>query len=139
MIAVGVGFSSRCSAAALEALVAAVLAAAGRTGAGGYLASHPRRRGSGLVEAVAAATGLVVRYPSPAALARWQGATTVASAPAQAALGVASVAEAAALAALADHATGGGVPVLRIHRRTGAGATAAVATLDTPNCPQEGP
>lgn len=124
MIALGVGFSSRCTAADLTALVDAVLAASGSGTAAHYLATAERKRGTGLLEAVAGCTGLHAVYIDDAALQAWQTDTRNHSTAAAAAVGVGSVAEAAALAALGDGAR------LLVPRHTGPAATCAAAIHD---------
>ena len=125
MIALGVGFSSRCTAADLNALVDAVLAASGSDPATArYLATTERKRGTGLLEAVAACTGLHAVYIDDAALQAWQTDTRHHSAAAATAVGVGSVAEAAALAAL-----GAGAQLL-VPRRSATAATCAAAIHD---------
>ena len=101
MIVLGVGFSTRCSAEELAELVTHVLAQApaGRgAGEGGRIATLARKRASGLLEPVAERLGLTPCYLTENELAAVEP-RTVASPRAAAAVGVGSVAEAAAMAA----------------------------------------
>lgn len=101
MIGVGVGYSSRCTAPELEALVTKVLVqveAAGWQGDGGMLATLERKRADGLLEVVAGRLGLACRYLGEGELAAAQPGTRPSDRAARA-VGQASVAEAAALAA----------------------------------------
>ncbi|MFP4615120.1 MAG: cobalamin biosynthesis protein [Thiohalorhabdus sp.] len=98
MIALGVGFSARCTAAELEALAAGVLEAAPGDPGPHRIATLERKRASGLLEAVAERLDLTPLYLSPEDLAPFQEGLAH-SVRAGAAVGLTSVAEAAALAA----------------------------------------
>lgn len=125
MIALGVGFASRCTVDELAALVASVLAeleAEGRgVPPGGPLAASERKRGAGLLEPVAARFGLSPVYIGHDRLRVMQPAAPSRSAAAREATGLASVAEAAALAAA------GGSTRLLVARRARGPATCAAA------------
>lgn len=121
MIALGVGFSSRCTVAELRELVAEVIAAAGAPSHRGLLAVPERKRGSGIVEPVAAQCGLALDYIPEERLRAWQDEAPTVSHRAQATIGLHSVAEAAALAAAGDGAR------LIVARRTRRLASCAAA------------
>ncbi|MGM0411879.1 MAG: cobalamin biosynthesis protein [Pseudomonadota bacterium] len=122
MIALGVGFSSRCEARDLVELATGVWQAlpADTRADGGRIATLARKRDSGLLEEVAHRLGLEPIYLEASELAPFQPGLTP-SAAAEAAVGLASVAEAAALAAAGPDAT------LLTGRTTSGGATCAAA------------
>ncbi|SFD16912.1 cobalt-precorrin 5A hydrolase [Thiohalospira halophila DSM 15071] len=122
MIALGVGFSSRCEARDLVELATGVWQAlpADARRDGGRIATLAHKRDSGLLEAAARQMGLEPVYLEPPDLAPFQPGRTP-SAAAEAAVGLASVAEAAALAAAGPDAT------LLTGRTTSGGATCAAA------------
>ncbi|SCX78583.1 cobalamin biosynthesis protein [Thiohalorhabdus denitrificans] len=103
MIALGVGFSARCTAAELEALAAGVLRAVPGDRGPRRIATLERKRETGLLEAVAERLDLTPLYLSAEDLAPFQEGLSR-SAPAEAAVGLTAVAEAAALAAAAPGA-----------------------------------
>ncbi|MDN3516459.1 cobalamin biosynthesis protein [Aquisalimonas lutea] len=126
MIALGVGFAGRCTVDELAALVVSVLAELEAEGwavpPGGPIAAPERKRGAGLLEPVAARFGLSPVYVDHDRLQALQPAASSRSAAAVEATGLASVAEAAALAAA------GGYPRLLVPRRARGPATCAAAT-----------
>lgn len=126
VIALGVGFASRCTVDELASLVASVLAeleAGGRAvPPGERIAAPERKRGAGLLEPVAARFGLAPVYVARERLQAMQPATSSRSAAAREATSLASVAEAAALAAA------GGSARLLVARRARGPATCAAAT-----------
>lgn len=124
MIALGVGFASRCTATELGALVAEVMAGTGASMDGAVLAVPERKRGAVIVEPVAARYALALVFISDAALRARQGEGLTVSLPAQMAVGLHTVAEAAALAAAGPDAR------LLVPRRTRGLATCAAARGD---------
>lgn len=131
MIALGVGYTSRCSAEELAGLAEAVLQRAQCEGAGGYIATLARKRGDGLLEVVAARLGLTPAYLTVAELEVVQsgrGSPRVASA-----VGTGSVAEAAALAAAGLGAT------LVVAKSASRQATCAAARAPDNQTTEEGP
>ncbi|SEO99735.1 cobalt-precorrin 5A hydrolase [Aquisalimonas asiatica] len=128
MIALGVGFASRCTENELAAVVMAVLeevpglldAHAGVA----RLAAPAHKRPAGLLEPVAGRVGLSPVYVTRDQLSAWQPATVTRSRLAEAAVGLPAVAEAAALAAAGPGAR------LLIPRRTAGPATCALALTD---------
>lgn len=101
MIALGVGYTSRCGAEELSELVAEVMGRAWggwEVGAGGRLATLERKRAGGLLELVAERLTLTPVYLTETELAAVRTATAPSDRVA-AAVGTGSVAEAAALAA----------------------------------------
>ncbi|WP_130731839.1 cobalamin biosynthesis protein [Komagataeibacter xylinus] len=119
MIVAGLGLRSLCDA---QALIALVLAAQERCGRRAELVAVPafRYREAGVQDA-ARQLGLHLRAVTPDELLAVQPRCVTHSARAQAALGVASVAEGCALAAAGPHAR------LIVPRLTGSGATCAMA------------
>ena len=125
MIALGVGFNSRCREAELEALVAAALDEVD-DGGGGLLATALWKRATGLIEPVAARLGLTPVYLDRETLRAQQAAVLTGSRAALAATGLHSVAEAAALAAAGPRAR------LVLPRRVHGDATCAAAVPQQP-------
>lgn len=136
MIALGIGFSSRCDVEELAGLAAGVLRQArgeGRTPATGVIATLERKRDSGLLEPVAARLDLEPLYLSPEGLAPFQeGVELSGSAPAAA--GVGPVAEAAALAAAGP---GARLVVAKTTSRLASCAAARVLDPEDPNRSKE--
>ncbi len=131
MIALGVGFASRCTGNELAAVVTAVLAEVpglldAHAGAG-RLAAPAHKRHAGLLEPVARDLGLTPVYVTRDQLSVWQPATVTRSRLAEAAVGLPAVAEAAALAAAGPGAR------LCVPRRTAGPATCALALTDAEN------
>lgn len=126
MIALGVGFSSRCSEDALTDLVAAVLteleAEHGVPPSDGLLATAAHKRRGDLLEAVAARLGLAPVYVDHPAMQAAQTRVPGDSPAARQAVGLGSVAEAAAMAVLGDDGR------LLVPTRRGVLATCAAAT-----------
>ena len=126
MIAFGVGFSSRCSEEALADLVGTVLAELegehGVSPTGGLLATAAHKRGSGLLEPVAARLDLQPVYADDRPMQAAQSQVLTDSAVARQAVGLGSVAEAAAMAVLSHDRR------LIIPMRRAALATCAAAT-----------
>ncbi|AQU87756.1 cobalamin biosynthesis protein CbiG [Komagataeibacter nataicola] len=119
MIVAGLGLRSGCDA---QALIALVLAAQQRCGRRADLVAVPafRYREAG-VQAAARHLGLGLRAVTPDELLAAQPRCMTRSARAQAAIGVASVAEGCALAVAGPHSR------LIVPRLTGSGATCAMA------------
>ncbi|GBQ49113.1 cobalamin biosynthesis protein [Komagataeibacter sucrofermentans] len=119
MIVAGLGLRSGCDA---QALIALVLAAQERCGRQADLVAVPafRYREAG-VQAAARHMGLALRVVTHDELLAAQPRCITRSARAQAAIGVASVAEGCALAAAGPHSR------LIVPRLTGSGATCAMA------------
>ena len=132
MIALGVGFGSRCDEDALAELVAAVLAELVAehdvSPQGGLLATAARKSRSGLLEPVAERLSLTPVYADEQALQALQHAVPGHSARARRAVGLGSVAEAAAMAVL------GGDRRLIVPKRRGALATCAAAIGSARRC-----
>jgi cobalt-precorrin 5A hydrolase len=131
VIALGVGYTSRCSADELAGLAEAVLQRARDGGAGGHVATLERKRADGLLEVVAARLALTPAYLTAAELEAVQansGSPRVA-----AVVGAGSVAEAAALAAAGPGAT------LVVAKTASRHATCAAARRPDTHATEEGP
>ncbi|MEF8793186.1 cobalamin biosynthesis protein [Thiohalorhabdus sp.] len=131
VIALGVGFSTRCDVEELAGLAAGVLRQAlgeGRTPSAGVIATLERKRDGGLLEPVAVRLGLKPLYLSPEGLAPFQEGMEL-SGSAAAAAGVGSVAEASALAAAGPGAR------LVVAKTTSSLASCAAARILDPEDP----
>lgn len=126
MIALGVGFATRCTEVQLAELVAAVRKQAAAIDARPvrWLAAPARKRPTGLLEPVARQLGLELLYIDHHTLHAWQEQTATHSALAEEHVGLPAVAEAAALAAAGHGAR------LLLTRRTLGPATCAAACSD---------
>ncbi len=120
MIAVGLGFSSRCSSDELVTLVRETLTEI--EGSAVLLCTHSRKAGAPVLEAAARELGLPLRFLEQAELAAIQDEAETRSERAVAEIGLASLAEAAALLGAGKHAR------LLVPRRACAHATCAIAS-----------
>jgi cobalamin biosynthesis protein CbiG len=131
MIALGVGYTSRCGAEELARLAEDVLQRAQGEGASGYVATLERKCVGGLLEVVAARLALTPVYVTEVELAG-VGTATGSSDRVAAAVGTGSVAEAAALAAAGPGA------VLEVAKTASRQATCAAARGSDHHATEEG-